>query len=537
MIKTLAGVLSSRSPPLSWRASFLLMLVAGGLNVFSFAPVNGWPLQIIGLALLFGLLLRNGNTAFTRKQTVWLAWAYGFAWLTASVSWLVIAMTVYGGMPGLLSVLALMLLTAALSIYLAAAAYALHWLRQRWQLSAMVTALLIMPALWTVAEWLRIWLLTGFPWVLSGYAHTDSPLAGYAPVIGVLGLCWLNALLAAAIALLFSPRSSQNASPHVSQNASHHAKVSGMVCIVIFAGGWGLQSISWTRPLGQPIQVRLLQGNVQQDMKFDQDHLNDSLSLYHDMLLAAPADLIVTPETALPMLTSQLPPDYLPLLNNFAQSSGSALLVGVAVHDGGDKYSNSVLGMSRQYGNQAYRYDKHHLVPFGEFIPPGFRWFVKAMAIPMGEFSTAGPIQPAMKVGSQLVMPNICYEDLFGEEIAAQLLSQYAAGEPTASILLNVSNLAWYGDSFAIPQHLQISRMRVLETGRPMLRATNTGATAVIVPGGKVVAQLPANTKGALTAKVQGYQGMTPYILLGNWGVIGLMVLSVLLGFVLRRKI
>lgn len=524
MIKTLAGVLSA----LSWRSSFLLMLVAGGLNVFSFAPVNCWPLQIISLALLSGLLLRDGNAAFTRKQTVWLAWAYGFAWLTAGVGWLVIAMTVYGGLPGLLSVLALMLLTAALSIYLAAAAYALHWLRQRWQLSALVTALLIMPTLWTVAEWLRIWLLTGFPWVLSGYAHTNSPLAGFAPVIGVLGLCWLNALLAGAIALLCSAGSSHY--------ASRYAKVSGIVCMVIFAGGWALQEVVWTRPQGQPIQVRLLQGNVQQDMKFDQDHLNDSLSLYHDMLLAAPADLIVTPETALPMLTSQLPPDYLPLLNNFAQSSGSALLVGVAVHDGGDKYSNSVLGMSRQYGNQAYRYDKHHLVPFGEFIPPGFRWFVKAMAIPMGEFSTAGPIQPAMKVGGQLVMPNICYEDLFGEEIAAQLLSQYAAGEPTASILLNVSNLAWYGDSFAIPQHLQISRMRVLETGRPMLRATNTGATAVIIPGGKVVAQLPANTKGVLTAKVQGYQGMTPYILLGNWGVIGLMVLSVLLGFVLRRK-
>ncbi|MFZ6770970.1 apolipoprotein N-acyltransferase [Undibacterium sp. Di26W] len=526
MIKSLASVLSS----LSWRSSFLLMLVAGGLNVFSFAPVNCWPLQIISLALLFGLMLRDGHAAFTRRQTAWLAWAYGFAWLTANVSWLLIAMTVFGGLPGLLAVVALMLLTAALSIYLAAAAYSLHWLRQRWQLSGMVTALLVMPALWTVAEWLRIWLLTGFPWVLSGYAHTDSPLAGYAPVIGVLGLCWLNALLAAAIALLCSASASGSA------RSAHYAKVSGVVCVVVFAGGWALQTIAWTRPLGQPIQVRLLQGNVQQDMKFDQDHLNESLTLYHDMLLAAPADLIVTPETALPMLTSQLPSDYLSLLNNFAQSSGSALVIGVGVHDGGDKYSNSVLGMSRLYGSQAYRYDKHHLVPFGEFIPPGFRWFVKAMAIPMGEFSTAGPIQPAMKVGGQLVMPNICYEDLFGEEIAAQLLSQYAAGEPTASILLNVSNLAWYGDSFAIPQHLQISRMRVLETGRPMLRATNTGATAVIVPGGKVVAQLPANTKGVLTAKVQGYQGMTPYILLGNWGVIGLMVLSVLLGFMLRRK-
>lgn len=520
MIKAVQSVISS----LSVRSSFLLMLVAGGLNVLSFAPFHFWPVQILGLALLFSQVLREGNQAISRKRAGWLAWAYGLGWLTATTIWLVYAMTVFGGLPGILSLLALMFLTGALSIYIAAAAWGTRWLQQRWNISSAVAGLLILPGLFTVAEWLRICFLTGFPWTISGYAHTHSPLAGFAPVIGVLGLCWLNALLAAAIALLL-----------VTQASRQQKLALPALIVTVFVAGYGLQQISWTQPQGQPIQVRLLQGNIAQDMKFSQEHLNDSLALYHDMITQTPADLIVTPETALPMLTSQLPPDYLPLLNTFAQDTASTVLLGVGVHDGGDQYSNSVLGMSRQYA-QPYRYDKHHLVPFGEFIPPGFRWFVKMMSIPMGEFSTSGPIQPAMKVAGQWVMPNICYEDLFGEEIAAQLSSQYAAGQPVASILLNASNLAWYGNSFAIPQHLQISQMRVLETGRPMLRATNTGATAVIVPGGVVEQLLPENTRAVLAANVQGYTGMTPYILIGNFGALGFSALGVLLAFLLGRR-
>lgn len=511
-----AGLLS----PLSFRSSLLLMLVAGGLNFFSFAPFHFWPVQVFGMALLFALLLREGNTSFSRRQSGWLAWTYSLGWLSGCVSWLVYAMSVFGGLPWILSALALLFLTGALSLYFAVAAYVTHTLRRRWKLSATMTGLLLLPALFTVAEWLRIWLLTGFPWTISGYAHTHSTLAGYAPVIGALGLCWISALLSVALALL----------PHPTVNRPK--KISLVVLLLaVFLGGAALQQVEWTRPQGEAIQVRLLQGNVAQNMKFDQDHLNDSLALYHDMVMAAPADLIVTPETALPMLSSQLPPDYLPALNTYMMDNNSTLILGLGVHDGGDRYSNSVLGFSRQYGNQPYRYDKHHLVPFGEFIPPGFRWFVKLMSIPMGEFSTSGPIQPAMKVAGQWVMPNICYEDLFGEEIAAQLSAQHAAGQPVASILLNVSNLAWYGNSFAIPQHLQISQMRVMETGRPMLRSTNTGATAYIVPGGKVEALLPENRRDTLSVKVQGRTGLTPYILVGNWGVLGIIGLSLMLAF------
>jgi apolipoprotein N-acyltransferase len=184
-----------------------------------------------------------------------------------------------------------------------------------------------------------------------------------------------------------------------------------------------------------------------------------------------------------------------------------------------------------------YRYDKHHLVPFGEFIPLGFHWFVDMMHIPLGD-QTAGPLlQAPFAVKDQWVLPNICYEDLFGEEIAAELAAGYRAGAPQATILLNLSNMAWFGEWLAIPQHLQISQMRALETARPALRATNTGATAVIDPKGKVIAELATGTRGVLTASVQGYTGLTPYILCGNALIVTLATLTlVAVGFFSRRS-
>jgi apolipoprotein N-acyltransferase len=305
---------------------------------------------------------------------------------------------------------------------------------------------------------------------------------------------------------------------------------------VLLVLGFGLRQHSWTQDYGQPISVRLLQGNVDQAIKFDAEHINESLALYHQMIVAEPADLIAAPETALPLLSSQLPVDYLPLLNSFAQASGSRVIVGLGVHDGDNRYSNSVLGFGAEYASQAYRYDKHHLVPFGEFVPVGFHWFIQMMRIPLGDFSSAGILQAAMHIKDQLVLPNICYEDLFGEEIAHQLAQQDASKEGAATILLNVSNLAWYGDSIAIPQHLQISQMRVLETGRPMLRATNTGATAVINAHGKIEAQLKPLTHGSLKTSVQGQRGMTPYILLGNAGIIVLALLSLLIAYLQSKR-
>ncbi len=476
----------------------LLALFAGALNVFTFAPVGWWPLQIITLALLFHLILQAPSI-----KSAWLTgWSYGFAWSACGVYWLYISMHQYGGMPAAMAALAVALLAMLLGAFFAAATSIAAWFQQRRQTSRTILLIVVFPALWMLSEWLRGWVLTGFPWVTSGYAHTASPLAGYAPLIGVYGLGWLAALLAACLVLLPTKRSAI------------------VLIVVILAVGFGLKSISWTTPQGEPISVRLLQGNVPQEIKFDDEQTNVTLTLYEDMIRAAPADLIATPETAFPLLAHQLPADYLPRLAEFATASNSHLAIGIAVSDGPQQYANSVIGIAPVAASRAtpqlYRYNKHHLVPFGEFIPFGFRWFVDMMHIPLGDFTRGAALQAPFAVKDQWILPNICYEDLFGEEIANQLRTAAANDKPVATMLLNVSNIAWFGDSIALPQHLQISQMRAIETGRTILRATNTGTTAVIDPSGHVVAQLKPFERGVLTASAQGYSGITPYVFFGN---------------------
>lgn len=504
----------------SWRASMLLALVAGCLNILSFAPFHIWPLQFVSLALIFLLAVRRDDWSI--RQVALIGASYGFGCLFFGISWLVIAMWRYGDVPLALSIMALALLAAYLALFSAWMLAVGHWLRLHWKLPASATLLLVFPALWTLSEWLRGWMLTGFPWLASGYAHTYSPLAGYAAIIGVYGIGWISAVIAGAMTLVLLQRTAW-------------LKMSVLVGALLLLG-LVLRQHAWTHNHGEPITVRLLQGNVDQGIKFDIEHVNESLALYHEMITAASADLIAAPETALPLLSSQLPADYLPHLNDFAQRSNSRLVVGLGVHDGENRYSNSVLGFASEYATQAYRYDKHHLVPFGEFVPLGFHWFVQLMKIPLGDFASAGILQAPMQVKDQLILPNICYEDLFGEEIARQLAAQVSSKGGVATILLNVSNLAWYGDSIAIPQHLQISQMRVLETGRPMLRSTNTGATAVINAQGEIVAQLTPLTRGALSARVQGMSGVTPYILWGNLSVIMLALLSLLFAFGIAKR-
>ncbi len=453
------------------------------------------------------------------RRAALLGLAYGWAWAAAGVHWLYISMHHYGGMPGWMAALAVALLAAWLGLFAALAAGGSAWLRRRWHLPAVSTFLLVAPALWMLGEWLRGWVFTGFPWLISGYAHTGGPLAGFAPVVGVYGIGWLAALAAGALSLLPAHR------------------VPALFAAALLVAGWGLQAVSWTAPHGEPVTVRLLQGNVPQDMKFERDRIVTTLVDYDNAIRAQAADLIATPETALPLLSSQLPEDYLARLAAFARDSGSHIVLGLPVSDGPGRYANSVLGLAPgDAGPPAYRYDKHHLVPFGEFIPPGFRWFVDMMHIPLGDFTRGAPLQAPFKVKDQWVLPNICYEDLFGEEIADQLAAGHFGEIPQASLLLNVSNIAWFGDSIALPQHLQISQMRALETGRPMLRATNTGATAVIDQRGRVAAQLPPFTQGALTARVQGHTGATPYILLGNWPVVLLALLALPIARFLRLK-
>ncbi|MBY0572533.1 MAG: apolipoprotein N-acyltransferase [Undibacterium sp.] len=483
------------------------MLVAsllGALNVLSFAPFFIWPLQMISSAAMFFLLVQHRH--WNKKQCFFLGFSYAFSTLFLGISWLSIAMARYGGMPWVLSLLAVALLAAFLALFYACAFGLAKWIKERRDTSDQVMLLLLLPSLFLLCEYLRAYVFTGFPWLSTGYAHQVSSLAGFAPVLGVIGVGGVSALTAGAVALAATARYWRWR----------------MLALILgcFAFGFGLQQIAWTSPVGQSLTVRLIQGNVDQGEKFDRAFVERQLQQYATLLQQKPADIIAIPETALPIPTSQLPATFLSDLQHFALSNDSHLALGVVVEDvtqtGVQTYTNSLIGLGKEQQNASYRYDKHHLVPFGEFVPYGFRWFVNMLQIPLGELASPGVQQAAMQVKDQRVMPNICYEDLFGMEIAAQLRAQAATKVGAASILLNISNLAWYGDSIAIDQHLQIAQMRTLETGRPMLRSTNTGATAIISAQGKVQAQLPRLMQGSLDGHVQGMQGLTPYIRFGD---------------------
>lgn len=488
-------------------ALFLCLLLIGALNALAFAPVGLWPLQLIDLAMLFAVLYHAG----TVRKVMQCTWVFCFAWLFAGVIWLTVTMFRYGDMPVWLSVLCVALFTAALACIPALAMGLAARMRLRQQVSPAIICLVLFPTCWSLAEWTRDWLFTGFPWLVSGYAHNVGPLAGYAPVLGVFGITWLTALIAGCVVLI-----------------TERQWIYVVPALLIFCAGAALQLVHWTIPHGQPLTVRLLQGNVDQQVKFEREHLIDSLQFYSDAIQKQPADLIVTPESALPLPKNFLPDGYLNSLQTFSSATHSTIALGLFNSDGPNLYANSMISITPSPSAQTYRYDKHHLVPFGEFIPKGFAWFYHYMNIPMGDLQRGPLLALPFPVKDQQVLPNICYEDVFGEEIAARISNAHFSRQAVPTILLNMTNLSWFGDSWAMPQHVQITQMRTLETGRPMLRSTNTGVTTLVSAQGQIVARMAGFERGELDVSVQGYEGLTPYIVCGNYLWLGLMGLLAL---------
>ncbi|MBU9670373.1 apolipoprotein N-acyltransferase, partial [Burkholderia multivorans] len=312
------------------------------------------------------------------------------------------------------------------------------------------------------------------------------------------------------------------------------------VAVALVALGVALSQATWTVPANAPLTVRLLQGNVKQDIKFEQAGIDAAIKMYQQMITEKPADLIVTPETAIAVMIQELPEPFAVAIRKFSDTTGSAVLfgaVGASVTEDGRyvDYTNSLYGVTPN-SRDIYHYDKHHLVPFGEFIPWGFRWFVDLMKMPLGDFARGAPVQKPFLVRNQPVMADICYEDIFGEEIAATIRDN----PQPPGVLVNVTNLAWFGDTIALDQHLQIARMRALETGRPMLRATNTGMTAAIDAHGRVLGQLKPFTIGSLDVRIEGTSGFTPYVTSGNVTVLVVSLVLLAFGFTfgpgLRRR-
>ena len=488
----------ARSLPLA--SDLLLAAALGALHTLAYVHTEAWWLQLICVGALAWRV-----AASDAKRAALLGLLFGTAWLCAGTWWLFISMHRYGGLPAWMAALAVLGLSMFLSLYLAAAMA----LFVRWRAQRPVRNALLFAALWLLAELARGVIFTGFPWVASGYAHVDAPLAKLAPWVGVYGIGFAAAALAAwaAFALRAPTR--------------RWIGLAGSVLILVV--------LAFASPLrfSQPtstLSITLLQGNVPQEEKFATEHQGAALEWHVTNLLAAKTDLVVAPETAVPFLPQQMPAEFWPSLKAHFAGGRSHALFGVPLGDEDAGYTNSAVGFAPGRASE-YRYDKQHLVPFGEFIPWGFKWFTRLMDIPLGDFNRGAVNAPSFVVNGERVAPNICYEDLFGEELAARFADESSA--PT--MFANLSNIGWFGETIAIDQHLHISRLRALEFERPMLRATNTGATVIIDHLGHVTRALQPHTRGVLEGTVQGRTGLTPFAWwAGRFGLWPLMVLALL---------
>ncbi len=486
-----------QKPPRSRLSNFqiAIILIAGCAHAFSMAWPFSWGLvqgQPVWWLQFSAMVVLAAQLAGCRswQRGAWLGGLFATAMLCSTFWWLYISMHVYGGLAAPLTVLAVLLLAGFLALYYAVAA----GLFVRLAPARRAPRALVFAALWLLAELARVQLFTGFPWGEGGYAYVDSWARPLAAWVGVHGLTFVAAFLAALLAL--------------SLRAGKTAWLAALGVLLLGAAlAWLPAPGMAGNPNPPPLSVTLLQGNIAQGEKFNPSTgIADALRWYGEQLRDAKTALVVAPETALPLLPEQLPEGYWQALQARFAAGKQAALVGIPLGSFDTGYTNSVVGLKP--GQAApYTYHKHHLVPFGEFVPAGFRWFTQLMQIPLGDFNRGEVAQASFDWQGQRLALNICYEDLFGEELGARFLD--AAQAPT--VFVNMSNIGWFGNTVAIDQHLQISRMRALEFARPMVRATNTGATVIIDHQGQVTHALARHTRGALVGEVQGRSGITPY--------------------------
>ena len=468
-----------------------------------------WWLQLPALVTFVWLL----STTQTGSQAFRTAWLFATLWLATTFSWLYVAMHTYGDLNALLAAIAVLLLAATLGLYYAGAGWI--W----WKFHGRKgPSTLLFAAAWTLAEMARGMWFTGFGWGAIGYSHIEGPLRQFIPWVGAYGVTFVAAWIAAAIGTMDKRR--------------HR----NLVVVAILLGLPSLVPQSWNAwtTRHQTTAVTLLQGNIPQEEKFETGSgVPLALKWYGDQLLVAKGTLVVAPETAIPLLPRQLPEGYWDAIQTRYATGRSAAMVGIPLGSFEEGYSNSVVGFAPGQSG-VWRYDKHHLVPFGEFIPPLFRWFTNLMNIPLGDFNRGAIGQPSFEFDGQRFAANVCYEDLFGEELGARFVDPNKA--PT--VFVNVSNIGWFGDSVAIDQHLNISKMRALEFQRSFVRATNTGATVIMNHRAEVLESLPRLTRGVLEGSVEGRNGITPYAWwVSRFGTWPLWILcSAIIAIAIRRS-
>ncbi len=485
----------------------LAALCGGALVPLGFAPFGLYPVPLLALALLALLLYR----APPRAAFLY-AWLFGFGQFGVGVSWIYISIYLYGNASLALSIAVMLLFVAFLASYFALAAALLARVTPG---SAGWFFLAAFPALWILTEWLRSWLFTGFPWLNLAYSQVDGPLLGFAALFGAYGVGWFAALSAGLLAWLW----------HAGR-AIRLAAVTGLV--LIWAVGFGLQQQHWTGVAGAPFTATLVQGNISQDLKWQPEQqqatLETYLSLSREHLDSA---LLVWPETAVPAYYDQVETDFLQPLRQQMQQHGVSLLTGIPVLERRNwAYFNAVISLEQP----GRFYFKEHLVPFGEYLPLR-DWLAQLLSflpVPEGDFSAGAADQPLLTAAGYPVGSSICYEIAFGEQLIRAL--------PQAAYLVNVSNDAWFGDSLAPHQHLEMARMRARETERYVLRATNTGISAIIDADGALLSRSRQFQTETVSADVQPRIGATPYVRWGNAPVVGWMLVLLLAAWRFGRE-
>jgi len=491
--------------PLAMRV--LLAVVVGGLTVLAFAPFSFFPLAVLTLAFLYDLLSKS-----TAREGFLIGWSFGIGLMGFGISWVRISLSEYGNMAPWLADLMTLLLVVVMALYYGIAGARVGRINSgpRW-----CAPLLAFPAAWVLTEWLRGWLFTGFPWLTIGYTQIDSPLGGFAPILGVHGISLAVALSAGLLWALvrWSGR-------------SRYLALAGFV--LIWLAGSVLTGVEWTEPEGDPFLATVVQANIPQNLKWNPDSRIPSLRAYVELTRDHwDSDLIVWPETAVTDFLHQVRSAFIEPLAEEAREHDSELVIGIPVMDVEARtYFNGLISL----GTFQDVYRKRHLVPFGEFTP--FKGLLGPIAhafeVPMSDFNAGTAPRPLLRVGKRLAGVSICYEDVFPAEVTEAL--------PEAAYLINVSNDAWFGDSLAPHQHLEMARMRARENGRWLVRATNTGISAILDHRGRIAGRVPAFQRGAYTAEVQPRRGATPFVRLGSRLTIDVAFLMLVTALLCMRR-
>ena len=487
------------------RSGRILAFIAGALLVAAFAPFGLYWLAPLATALL--LLLWE---AATPRQAAWSGFCFGAGLFVAGTWWLYISLNILGGLWPPIAILLMFGLVMIMAAYIALTGY----LTVRLAPAGPLRWLLIFPAVWTLTEWLRGWFLTGFPWMSLGYSQAESLAGAIAPVAGVYGVTWFVIILAGLLAAAVRLAPKQAAWP-----------VAGIILLLALVSL--LDKRDWTLATGDPLQVRLVQGAIPQERKWLPEQLQPTLNLYRELSNGdTNPDLIVWPEAAVPALPFEVR-DFLDGLHGEMVERDTQLFLGILTFDSKNgEFFNTLWAIGDEQG----KYYKRHLVPFGEYFPvPEFvRKVLRLMNLPSEDIAAGEEGQEPLFVKGVPVAPTICYEIAYGSEQLEFF--------PQARLLVNVSNDAWFGDTIAPYQHLQINQFRARETGRYLLRATNTGITTVIGPDGRVIDRIPQFEPGYVEASVYPHTGNPPYLRLGNWPVL-ILALTIMAGTAAARRL